>query len=312
TLTPAIFAETIKKQVRGLKNLSIKVLHKSDIEKLGMGALLAVARGSDNPPKVLVLRYNGAGKKSPKIGLVGKGVTFDTGGYDLKPSSGIYRMYGDMAGAASVCATMIAAAKLGLKQNIVAIAGLVENRVNGKAYLPGDILESMSGKTIEVLNTDAEGRLVLADCLTYIQRKEKVDEVIDLATLTGAMVICLGHFVTGAFANNDSMFKKLYAAGERSHERLWRLPLYSDYFAQIKSDVADLENVGGRAAGSITAAMFLAQFIEKDLPWIHLDIAGTSFMEESIFPYAKKPYYPKEGATGLGPRLLLHYLASLK
>ncbi len=217
-----------------------------------------------------------------------------------------------MAGGAAVATAIIGAARLGLKKNVVGVVGLAENRINGKAYLSGDILTSMNGKTIEVINTDAEGRIVLADCLTYIQRKEKVSEIIDLATLTGAMVVALGNFVTGVFTHHDDLYQRVFQAGENSWERVWRLPLYNDYALQIKSDVADVENSGGRAAGSITAAMFLSEFIENKLPWLHMDIAGTSFMEDSTYPYAKKPYYPKEGATGVGTRLLINYLEGVK
>ena len=307
-LTPTEFANRAQ-AVAQEHNIGIEVLDREDLEREGMGSYLAVSLGSDEPPKMIVMKYEGnPGGKT--IGIVGKGVTFDSGGYDIKPSQGMLRMYGDMGGAAATLGAIQAVAAEKLPINVVAIMSMTENLVNGKAFKPSDILKSMSGKTIEVLNTDAEGRLVLCDSMTYIQKYHDPDVLIDIATLTGAAIIALGRTVSATLTNSDELYKRMFNAGEYSGERVWRLPLYEEYRAQLVSDVADIENVGGRSAGTITAAMFLKEFVDKDRPWIHLDIAGTSMMEEEIARYVKNPYLPKEGGTGTGTRLMYHFVES--
>lgn len=305
-MTPTDFAKRAQ-DVAETHNIQIEILERSDLEDQGMGSFLAVAQGSDEPPKMVVMKYEGnPGGKT--IGIVGKGVTFDSGGYDLKPSQAMLRMYADMGGAAATLGTIQAVAAEKLKVNLVAIMGLTENLVNGKAFKPSDILKSMSGKTIEVLNTDAEGRLVLCDAMTYMQKYHNPDVMVDVATLTGAAVVALGRTVSATLTNNDDLYSRMFSAGEYTGERVWRLPLYDEYRAQLVSDVADIESVGGRSAGTITAAMFLKEFVDEDRPWIHLDIAGTAMMEEEIARYVKNPYLPKEGGTGTGTRLMYHFV----
>lgn len=307
-MTPTIFAAQAQQVAKDL-GIQIEILEKADLEKEGMGAYLAVAQGSDEPPKMVVMKYEGnPGGKT--VGIVGKGVTFDSGGYDIKPSQAMLRMYGDMAGAAATLGAIKSVAEEKLPINVVAIMSMTENLVNGQAFKPSDILTSMSGKTIEVLNTDAEGRLVLCDSLTYMQKHHNPDVLVDIATLTGAAIIALGRTVSAVLTNDDNIYERIFHAGEYSGERVWRLPLYEEYRAQLVSDVADIESVGGRSAGTITAAMFLKDFVDKDRHWIHIDIAGTSMMEEEIARYVKNPYLPKEGGTGTGTRLLYHFVES--
>jgi len=275
------------------------VLDQATLQKEGFGGLLGVAQGSVREPCLIVLEYHGGNGDAQPIALVGKGVVFDAGGISLKPAEKMDEMKMDMAGAAAVLGTMQAAAMLKLPVNLVGIIPAVENLPSGTAMRPGDILTSLSGKTIEVLNTDAEGRLILADALTYCRRfKPRV--VIDLATLTGACIIALGNHASAVLGNHDGLVKKLLQAGDRSGERLWQLPLWDDYSAQIKSDVADVKNTGGRPAGTITAAAFLQKFTDG-LTWAHLDIAGTAWEEKG------RPYVPK-GGSGVGVRLLIEYL----
>lgn len=308
-MTPTIFSEKAK-EISKECGLKIKILDKKDIQKLNMGAFLAVAKGSEEPPKLVVLEYKGGDKNSKTIGLVGKGITFDSGGLNLKPGESMFRMFCDMAGAGAVLCTMKAIAQQKLKINVVGVIPLAENIPDGRSYKPGDIIKSMSGKTIEILNTDAEGRLLLVDALTYIKENYKPDMIFDIATLTGAIVIALGRFASGIMGNDQELIEKMRIAGERSGERVWQLPLFEEYKAQLRSDVADIENSGGRDAGSITAAWFLREFV-GDTPWVHIDIAGTAVMEETIMPYLKSPYLPKEGATGVGTRLLYYMIESL-
>lgn len=301
-LTPVRFAEYAQ-EVAEAEGLEIQILGPEELEREGMGAFLAVARGSEEPPRMVVMRYQGnPGGKT--LGLVGKGVTFDSGGYDIKPSPSMLRMHGDMAGAAATLGAVRAIAHEKLALNLVAVMPLAENLINGRAYKPSDILTSMSGKTIEMLNTDAEGRLLLCDALTYIQKYHQPDVLIDIATLTGAAIVALGRTVSAVLSNDDTLYTDLFKAGEYTGERVWRLPLYEEYRSQLISDVADIESVGGRSAGTITAAMFLKEFIDPDRAWLHLDIAGTAVMEEEIARYVKTPYIPKEGGTGTGTRLL--------
>jgi len=282
--------------------LTCKVLGQKELAKEGCGALLGVAQGSEREPQMIILEHNGGTKGKAPVALVGKGVTFDSGGISLKPGEKMDEMKMDMAGGAAVIGTMLAIALLKLPINVVGVVPAVENLPSGTAYRPGDILTSLSGKTIEVLNTDAEGRLILADALTYVKRYQP-ELVVDLATLTGACIIALGHHATAVLGNDQKLIDSLLAAGEASGERLWQLPLWDDYDPLIKSDVADVKNTGGRAAGTITAAAFLKKFA-SDFHWAHLDIAGTAWRDQN------QPYIPK-GGTGVGVRLLVAFLQKL-
>lgn len=304
---PERFASLVESSV-DKSRIKVKILDEKQIQEQGMKAFWEVARASEKPPRLVELSYEGnpGGKW---VGLVGKGITFDSGGYDLKPPSSMDRMHCDMAGAAAVFGAIKSAAEFGLPINCVAVMPMAENMVSGDAYKPCDIIGSLAGKSIEVLNTDAEGRLLLADALTYTARKG-VEYMIDIATLTGAIVIALGHHVSGVMGNNKELISSLFDAGERTGEKLWELPLYKEYGMQIRSDVADLENSGGRPAGSITAGIFLQEFVE-DTKWAHIDIAGTATIESSIHLYVRSPFVPKEGATGVGVRLLYQFLSDL-
>ncbi len=255
--------------------LDSRILEKEDMQELGMGSLLSVTRGSVEPPKLIVLEYKGAAKSKKPVVLVGKGITFDTGGISLKPGADMDEMKYDMCGAASVLGTIRAAAQMKLKLNIVAIVPSCENMPSGSATKPGDIVTSMSGQTIEVLNTDAEGRLILCDALTYAEKYEP-ETVIDVATLTGACVIALGHVASGLYSNDEKLAAELIEAGEKARDRAWRMPLWDEYQEQLKSNFADMGNIGGRPAGSVTAACFLARFTKK-YRWAHLDVAGTAY-----------------------------------
>jgi leucyl aminopeptidase len=246
-----------------------------EMRKLGMAALLGVAQGSPRPPRLVIMRWNGARAKDQPVAFVGKGVVFDTGGISIKPAAGMEDMKGDMGGAAAVVGLMHALAARKAKVNAIGVIGLVENMPDGAAQRPGDIVTALSGKTIEVVNTDAEGRLVLADALAYTEDRFKPQFMIDLATLTGAVIVALGHHHAGMFATDDRLAGALFAAGEATGERVWRMPLATDYDKLIDSRFADVKNTGGRAAGAITGAQFLKRFV-KDTPWVHLDIAGTA------------------------------------
>lgn len=303
-LTPAILSADIKR----LEHLGLKVtvLDKEALKKRGFNMLLSVAQGSENEPYVCVLEYNGNKKKKGyDVALVGKGVTFDTGGISLKPSKGMADMKQDMAGSAVVAASLKAAAQQKLNLNIVGIVGLVENMPSGKASRPGDIVTSLSGKTVEIINTDAEGRLVLGDCLTYVEREYKPERIIDIATLTGSVVLALGSEMAGLFTNDDVLAELLIIAGEQSGEELWRLPMTDNYRKMVKSDIADLKNLAdGRGAGAITAACFLEAFLENKTSWAHLDIAAMD-----VFPKPKELY--TRGASGFGVLLLNKFLRNL-
>ncbi|GFO83197.1 MAG: putative cytosol aminopeptidase [Methyloceanibacter sp.] len=273
-LTPAAFAARAKALAKA--GVQVTILSEAQMKRLGMGALLAVGQGSENTSHVAVMQWKGAGVRGgDPIAIVGKGVTFDTGGISLKPAAGMEDMKGDMAGAACVAGLMLALAERKAKVNAVGIIGLVENMPSGTAQRPGDVVEAMSGTTIEVLNTDAEGRMVLADCLWYAQEKFKPVAVINLATLTGAIMVALGKEHAGLFSNDDELSARLTAAGLETGEKLWRLPLGPKYDKLIDSKVADIKNTGGRWGGSISAAQFLQRFIKPGTPWAHLDIAGT-------------------------------------
>ncbi|WP_394807944.1 leucyl aminopeptidase [Nitrosomonas sp.] len=292
--TPTYLAKQAKDLAKTHK-LKASVLEEKDMEKLGMGALLAVAQGSEQPAKLIVLEYQGSGKKENPIVLVGKGVTFDTGGISLKPAAEMDEMKFDMSGAGSVLGTLLAIAEMKLPINVVGIIPATENMPGGKATKPGDVVTSMSGQTIEILNTDAEGRLILCDALTYAERyNPKV--VIDIATLTGACVIALGNFTTGLISNDDKLAQKLLAAGEQAVDRAWQLPLWDEYQDLLKSNFADIANIGGRAAGTITAACFLSRFTKK-YRWAHLDIAGTAWKSGK-----------EKGSTGRPVPLLTQFL----
>ncbi len=297
-MTPTRLAEEAHKigRERGVKTT---VLERRHMEKLGMGALLGVARGSQEPPKFIILEYKGGERKARPIVLVGKSVTFDSGGISLKPAENMEQMKADMTGGAEVLATVRAAARLRLPLNLVGILPATENMPGGRATKPGDILKTLSGKTVEVQNTDAEGRLILADGLTYATRY-KPQALIDVATLTGACVVALGQFAIGMFGNHDALKHRLRQAGDTAGERVWEMPLWEDYFEQLRSDVADMRNIGGRGGGMITAALFLSKFV-GDTPWAHLDIASTDWSDR------ERPYISK-GPTGIGTRLLVQYL----
>ena len=298
-----IYPESLAKEAQTLSKLGVKVevLDEKQMKKLGMNALLGVGLGSVRESRIAVMRWDGAAKSKKPIAFVGKGVTFDTGGISIKPGPGMESMIWDMGGAGTVIGLLAALAGRKARVNVVGLVGLVENMPDGKAQRPGDIVKSMSGQTIEIHNTDAEGRLVLADVLWYCQDRFKPQFIVDLATLTGAIIISLGHEHAGLFSNDDKLSAKLTAAGRATGEKLWRLPLDDAYDKLIRTDAADMKNIGGRGAGSITAAQFLQRFINKT-PWAHLDIAGVAWSKES------KPTAPK-GATGFGVRLLDRFVA---
>jgi len=292
--TPAYLADQATRLAKTHK-LKATILDRRDMEKLGMGSFLSVARGSHQPPKFIVLEYRGADKKHKPVVLVGKGVTFDTGGISLKPGAEMDEMKYDMCGAASVLGTLQAVAEMKLPINLVGIMPTVENMPGGNASRPGDVVVSLSGQTIEILNTDAEGRLILCDALTYAERFDPA-AVIDIATLTGACVIALGHVASGLLSNDDKLADELLAASHNAHDRAWRLPLWDDYQEQLKSNFADMANIGGRPGGTITAACFLARYTKK-FKWAHLDIAGTAWKSGK-----------EKGATGRPVPLLTEFL----
>ena len=299
-MTPANMAEAATRLASSY-GLELTVLERDKMQELSMGALLGVAQGSQQPPKFIILRYRGS-DSAESVALIGKGVTFDSGGISIKPSEGMGEMKGDMAGGAAVMAAMAAVAQLKPKINVMAIVPATENMPGGNALKPGDVLRAMSGKTIEIVSTDAEGRLILADALAYANR-EGARFIIDVATLTGACRIALGDICTGAFANNQELVNKVITAGTEAGECIWQMPMYEEYKEQNKSDVADIKNTGGRHAGAITAAQFLAEFA-GDTPWVHLDIAGTSMSE-------KERNYIVKGATGVAVRTLVNFVLAL-
>lgn len=301
-MTPSILARQARKIADG-KKLVCAVLGKAKLKSLGMNALLAVAAGSHEPPQFIILEYKGAKKSAPPVVLAGKGLTFDAGGISLKAAEKMDEMKMDMAGAAAVMAVAHAATRLGLAVNLVCLIPATENMPGGGALKPGDIVRSYSGKTIEIINTDAEGRLILADALAYAS-KYKPAAVIDIATLTGACVVALGEEVIGMLGTNDALKAGIKKASEAAGELLWELPLWDMYSEMIKSDIADVKNTGGRPAGTITAAAFLNKFT-GDYPWVHLDIAGPAWATKD------RPYTPK-GASGAGVRLLIEYLKNIQ
>ena len=298
-MTPGVLANNAKSQLEEL-GVKVDIYNKKEIEKLGMNAFLAVAEGSVNEPKLIVMNYEGDPNSEEKLALVGKGLLFDSGGYSLKPANSMVTMHSDMAGSASVIGAMKALAKNKIKKNVVGIVAACENLISGGAYKPGDIVVSMSGKSIEVLNTDAEGRLTLADALWYATKEIKADKIVDIATLTGACVVALGSVNTGAITNNKELMSNVKEASKLAGEPVWELPNNEEYKELIKGKFADLSNTGGRGAGAITAGLFLEEFVDNT-PWVHLDIAGTSYLGK------ERGYLPK-GATGV-PVKTLYYLA---
>jgi leucyl aminopeptidase len=300
-MTPTIMAEKAQSLAQTY-GLEVTILGREQMIELGMGALLGVAQGSQQPPKFIILRYKGHDSNENDVALVGKGITFDSGGISLKPAENMGDMKGDMAGGAAVMAVLSAIAQLKPRLNVMALVAATENLPSGTALKPGDILKSMLGKTIEIISTDAEGRLTLADALGYA-KKQGAKQIIDVATLTGAIRVALGEICIGAFTNNQELVDKVIAAGTEAGEKIWQMPMYEEYKEQNKSDVADIKNTGGRSAGSITAAQFLAEFA-GDTPWVHLDIAATDMTE-------KERGYLVKGATGVPVRTLVNFILSL-
>jgi leucyl aminopeptidase len=303
-LTPTIFAERAA-EICAAAGIAVDVLGEREIRDLGMGLLLGVARGSAEPPRVIVMRHSPPGApQSPVLGLIGKGITFDTGGISIKPAEGMERMKDDMAGGAAVVCAMRAIGLLKAPINVIGIVPTTENMPGGRALKPGDVLTSASGKTVEVINTDAEGRLVLADAVTYVQRNFKPATVIDLATLTGAILVSLGHEWAGLFSNNDELAGELLKVGADSGDKLWRMPLAEPFDRLIDSPIADMKNVGPREGGSITAAQFIQRFIENGVKWAHIDMAGKAWADKASATADK-------GATGFGVRLLDEYVSDV-
>ena len=300
-MTPANMAEKAQ-EVAQKWGLGLEILEREDMQKLGMGALLGVAQGSQQPPKFIILSYKGDEKSEKTLGLVGKGITFDSGGISIKPSEKMDEMKGDMAGGASVIATMRAIGELKPKINVTGLIPATENLPSGSALKPGDVIKAMNGKTIEVVNTDAEGRLILADALCYAN-KLGLSPLVDIATLTGACHIALGDVCSGAFGNNQEIVDKVVRAGEEAGEKIWQMPMFEEYREQNKSEIADMKNSGGRWGGAVTAAQFLAEFV-GDTPWVHLDIAGTFILDRD------RGYLPK-GATGIPVRTLVNLTLAL-
>jgi len=300
---PESFVERVKASLEGT-GVEIAVLDKAAMTKLGMGALLGVAQGSIRDPRLLILKWNGGAAGGQPTAFVGKGVTFDTGGISIKPAAGMEAMKWDMGGAGAVAGAFKALALRKAKANVVGICGLVENMPSGSAQRPGDVVTTMSGQTVEVINTDAEGRLVLADAVHYVQKEFHPSTIVDFATLTGAILISLGHEWAGLFSNNDELAAQLLRIGEESGDRLWRMPLAEPFDRLIDSPIADMKNVGPREGGSITAAQFIQRFIDDGVRWAHVDMAGKAWSDKAGTTYDK-------GATGYGVRLIDQYVADL-
>lgn len=299
-LYPETFVDRCRSRMEPL-GIEIGVLDDEEMRALGMGALIGVGQGSVRPPRLLTMRWNGGGGARPVV-LVGKGITFDTGGISIKPAQGMEAMKWDMGGAGAVAGAMIALAGRKAKANVVGVCALAENMPDGNAQRPGDVVTSMSGQTIEVINTDAEGRLVLGDAITWAQREYKPEVLVDLATLTGAMIISLGHEYGGVFSNDDTLAGRLTAAGQAVGDKLWRMPMGDPYDKLIESLIADMKNVGPREGGSITAAQFIQRFVDPGVKWAHLDIAGMVWSDKASHLYDK-------GATGYGVALLDRFIA---
>ena len=297
---PESFVERVRKRFEGT-GAEISVLGEDEMRALGMGALLGVSQGSAKPARLLAIKWLGGAKAGKPMVFVGKGVTFDTGGISLKPPAGMEDMKWDMGGAGAVAGAMLSIAKRKAKANVIGICGLVENMPDGNAQRPGDIVTTMSGQTVEVINTDAEGRLVLCDAIWWAQKEFQPAAIVDLATLTGAMIIALGHEHGGLFSNNDRLADNLLAAGKASGDKMWRFPLAPEYDKLLDSPIADIKNVGPRYAGSITAAQFIQRFVENGTPWAHCDIAGMVWADKPGATWDK-------GATGFGVRLIDRYV----
>jgi len=300
---PESFVERVTKSLEGT-GVELEVLDKAAMTKLGMGALLGVAQGSIRDPRLLILKWNGGEAGAAPTAFVGKGVTFDTGGISIKPAAGMEAMKWDMGGAGAVVGAFKALALRKAKANLIGICGLVENMPGGNAQRPGDVVTTMSGQTVEVINTDAEGRLVLGDAITYVQRTFKPATIIDLATLTGAILVSLGHEWAGLFSNNEALAAKLLKAGDESGDKLWRMPMAEPFDRLIDSPIADIKNVGPREGGSITAAQFIQRFVDEGVRWAHIDMAGMAWSDKASATYDK-------GATGYGVRLLDQYVADV-
>jgi leucyl aminopeptidase len=303
-VTPQYLSKVAQGFAKTLPHVKTTIFDKKRIEKEKMGLLLAVNRGSHREPAFIIVNYKGNPKSKDHTVIVGKGITYDTGGLNLKPTGSMETMKCDMGGAATALGTLYAAAEIGLNINLTIVIASTENSISSNSYKPGDVYISYQGKTVEIGNTDAEGRLVLADALAYTVKNLHPTRIIDFATLTGAIEIALGAETIGMMSNNDALSDLLTRAGAESYERVWRLPLYKEYREQLKSDVADIKNIGGRGAGSITAAIFLQEFVEKT-PWAHFDIAATAYLAES------RRYHPKHG-TGSGVRLMIDFLENLQ
>src|SRR5690606_18277371 len=297
---PESFVERCQKRFEGT-GAELSFLTEAEMAELGMGALVGVSLGSQRDARLLVIKWNGGDKATAPTVFVGKGVTFDTGGISIKPAAGMEDMKWDMGGAGAVAGAMLSLALRGAKANVIGVCGLVENMPDGKAQRPGDVVTTLSGQTVEVINTDAEGRLVLCDAQTWAQREFRPAAIVDLATLTGAMIISLGHEHGGLFSNDDGLADKLLAAGKASGDKLWRFPLSPAYDKLIDSPIADMKNVGPRWAGSITAAQYLQRFVNEGTPWAHLDIAGMVWADKPGATWDK-------GATGFGVRLIDRYV----
>jgi leucyl aminopeptidase len=302
-INPVTLAERVQK-LAGEEGLRCVVLDDKQLADMGAGAIVAVGKGSATPSRLIVLEYPGKSSEKP-VALIGKSITFDTGGYSIKTGEGMVGMKYDKSGGMTVIATLVAAAKLGLKTPLVGVIAAAENMISGGAYRPNDIVKALNGKTIEIISADAEGRLVLSDALAYAQKTYQPRTMVDLATLTGGVVIALGSVRAGLMTNDDSLAEALSASGERTFERLWRLPLDDEYFELIKGDDSDMKNSGARKAHPIIGGIFLKQFVSDDVPWAHIDIAGVADTDKDL------PYCPK-GATGFGVRLLLDYLQTLE
>jgi len=299
-MTPSQMAEAAK-EIANQYNLNVKVYEREDMEAMGMGALLGVAEGSNQPPKLITLSYKGDKRSDKALGFLGKGITFDSGGISIKPSEGMGDMKDDIAGAAAVMTALGAIAQLNPKINVTAIIPTTENLPSGTALKPGDVLKAMNGKTIEVISTDAEGRLILADALSYAH-KLGLSPIIDLATLTGACRVALGTLYSGVFGNDQDLIDKIIKAAKKTGERMWQMPMPEEYKEQNKSEIADVKNTGNRYGGAITAALFLAEFVDNN-SWVHIDIAGTAFS-------SKESGYIIKGATGVGVRTLVELALS--
>jgi len=301
-MTPVIMAERAEEIASRSERISVEIYDESQIIDMGMGLFKAVGQSSSVPPRLIVMHYDSGIADAPTIGLVGKGVTFDSGGISIKGAADMFHMKRDMSGGAAVMAVFHAVAMMDLNVNIAGVVGATENMVGSKAYKPGDILRSLDGKTVEVINTDAEGRLLLGDLMTYIQRRWDLECMVDIATLTGSISQSLGRNYSGIMTNSDDLYQRLNHAAEDSNDKIWRLPLEEEYRKHIKTPFADIKNLGSGAPGSVLAALFLEEFVESGVSWAHLDIAGTGTH------YGKPTTYYVRGATGVGTRLLLEFI----